>query len=163
MEIEFDCPQVKNMKVEMTRLSRNIDDRDSQIRCLKSKLKKKDEQVRDLSRGWGSFADDIYNSGARIEKTAVGYLPSGDTSGSSYVVSDVAWDFYGISQEAKDLTQISLMATDAVRTIGIYPYDAESDCSEFDEFPGFYPSDDAEENRRGSLLDDEDFLFDEDE
>ncbi|EMS58476.1 hypothetical protein TRIUR3_23451 [Triticum urartu] len=107
MEIEFDCPQVKNMKVEMTRLSRNIDDRDSQIRCLKAKLKKKD------------------------------------------------------GQEAEDLTQISLMASDAVRTIGIYPYDAESDCSEFDEFPGFYPSDDAEENRRGSFLDDEDFLFDE--
>ncbi|KAM3228343.1 hypothetical protein ACQJBY_059792 [Aegilops geniculata] len=31
MEVEFDCPQLKKMKVEMTRLSRNIDDRDSKI------------------------------------------------------------------------------------------------------------------------------------
>ena len=77
---------------------------------------------------------------AHIEKTAVNYLPSGETSGSSPIVSDVAWDFYGVSQEAEDLTQISFMATDAIWTIGIYPYDEESNCSEFNEFPGFWPS-----------------------
>ena len=98
---------------------------------------------------------------ARIEKTAVNYLPSGDTSGSSSVVSDVAWDFYGIIQDAEDLTQISLMASDAVRTIGIYPYDAEAECFEVDVFRCFCPSEDNKDNCGASRFDDEDFLFDE--
>ncbi|XBI04717.1 hypothetical protein VPH35_132964 [Triticum aestivum] len=109
MEVEFDYPQVKKMKVEMTRFSRNIDDKDNKIRCLKAKLEK-----------------------------------------DGYVI-----------QEAENLTQISLMASDVIRTIGIYPYDAEFDCSEFEEFSSLCPSDDTEDNCGASRFDDEGFLFDE--
>lgn len=142
MEVEFDCPQVKKMKNEMKRLLGNIDDRDRKTRTLK--------------KGWGSYADDIYGSGNRIGKVVVNYLPSS----SSPIVSDVACDFYGVSQEAENLNHISLMATDAIRTIGIYPYDAESDCSEYDEFPGYCSSNYTEDDCSARRFDDEDFLYD---
>lgn len=52
------------------------------------------------------------------------------------------------------------MAIDAVRSIGIYPYDAESDCSEGDDFPGYYSSDDVPNYNGASCLE---FLYNEDD
>lgn len=98
--------------------------------------------VRGLSKVWGSLEDDVLGFAGRIDKVAVNYLPSG----SSPVEGDVTWDYYGLTQEAHNLGYLSTMSTDAIKTIGSHTYDVESDCTEYDEFPGYYPSDHEDNN-----------------
>lgn len=78
------------------------------------------------------MADDVLGSACRIDKVAVNYLPSG----SSPVEGDVTWDCYGLTEEANNLGYLSMMSTNAIKTIGSHMYDEESDCTEYDGFPG---------------------------
>lgn len=84
------------------------------------------------SRAVGSLADDVLGSAGHIVKVPVNYLPSG----SSPIKGDVTWDCYGLTEEADNLGYLSMMSTDAIKTIGNDTCDDESDYAEYDEFPG---------------------------
>ena len=54
--------------------------------------------------------------------------------GTTPIEVDANWALYNVSNEAENLHHMSLMATDAVWSIGIYPYSAESDCLDEDDW-----------------------------
>ena len=68
---------------------------------------------------------------------------------------DVTWDFCSVIQEAKNLDHLSMMAIDVVQNLDIYPYDVESDCSKYDEFPTYCPSISTKDDYGASRFDDE--------
>lgn len=137
MDIKFDCPRMQKIKTNVSYLSNTVAEQSRKIRNLKAKVEKRDLRVRGIAKGWGSLADDMLGSAGRIDKMAVNYLPTGSSS----IVDDVAWDCYHLTQEADNLAYLSVMSTDAVKSLGDYPYDTESDFSECDEFYGYYPFD----------------------
>lgn len=110
MSIGFDCPQMQKIKTEMKYLSSSVAEKNQNIKDLKTKVEKKDHQVKALGRGWGSFGDDVLGFAGRTDKVAVNQLPCG----SSPVEGDVTWDCYGLTQEANNLNYLSMMSIDAV-------------------------------------------------
>lgn len=112
--------------------------------------------VRKLRKGWGISvlcADDMYESANHLDKIVEQSISPGSTA---LKIN------YNVKNEAANLGHLSLMATDAVQTICIYPNDAESNFFEDEEFPGYYSSDDVVNNDGVSCLDDE-FLYNEDD
>lgn len=51
-----------------------------------------------------------------------------------------------LTQEADNLAYLAAMSTDAVKSVGDYPYDTESDFSECDECYVYFPSDHEGQN-----------------
>lgn len=71
MSIGFDCPQMQKIKTEMKYLSSSVAEKNQNIKDLKTKVEKKDHQVKALGRGWGSFGDDVLGFAGRTDKVAV--------------------------------------------------------------------------------------------
>lgn len=58
---------MQKIKTEMRYLSSSVGEKDRKIEDLKTKVEKRDMQVRGLSRGWGSLANDVLGSAGRID------------------------------------------------------------------------------------------------
>lgn len=105
-KIEFDCPAIKKMKAEMKRMSDNVNDRDRSITSLKKKVEEKDLKVRQLSKGFGICADDMYDSA----KCLSDHVETSLSPGSTKLEIDTNWALYHVGNEAENLDHLSLMA-----------------------------------------------------
>lgn len=73
------------------------------------------------------------------------------------------WAFYNVKTEAANLGHLSLMVTDGVQTICIYPNDAESNFCEDEGFLGYYSSYDVVNNEGVNCCLDGEFLYNKDD